>query len=315
MILGDHVHMEGVDYATPLDEKALFAAGKKFAIRYIGPGGTWKHMTRAEYDRLVAAGLMVALVAEGAATDMLSGSAKGVQQAQQAQQALKDLGLPENTPIYFAADWDVQSAQWSACRAYLQGAASVVGLSRVGIYAGYDAVSWAVRDGVATLFWQTYAWSEGRWHPANHVEQYKNGVSMAGGSLDLCRSKQDYFGQIGGSSVTINGEYCSFGDKGWAVNRLQMKLADVGFTLGQDGIYGDQTAGALVAADARYGGILGADRSGHTYGPSEANGLDKVWVKTMVGSAPTPPPVTLPTTGTIAYTLPATVTWTYPPSE
>jgi hypothetical protein len=56
-------------------------------------------------------------------------------------------------------------------------------------------MQWAARDGVAAWFFQTYAWSGGLWYGGNHVEQYKNGVIVAGGEVDLCRSVKAEFGQ------------------------------------------------------------------------------------------------------------------------
>jgi hypothetical protein len=47
----------------------------------------------------------------------------------------------------------------------------------------------------AKFLWQTYAWSHGLWWSGNNLEQYKNGVNMCGGAVDLCRSKTPDFGQ------------------------------------------------------------------------------------------------------------------------
>src|SRR5262249_15511151 len=92
-------------------------------------------------------------------------------------------------------DRDIGAAPWSAAADYLRGAADVVGLARVGVYGEYDAMAWAARDRVASYFFQTYAWSGGRGYVGNHVEQYRHGVRLAGGVVDLCRSKQPKFGQ------------------------------------------------------------------------------------------------------------------------
>jgi hypothetical protein len=48
---------------------------------------------------------------------------------------------------------------------------------------------------VAAWFWQTYAWSAGVWAPGNHIEQYQNGVALAGATLDLDRALTADYGQ------------------------------------------------------------------------------------------------------------------------
>jgi len=186
---------EGVDYAfTRIDEVKLAKAGKTFAMRYVGPGSDAKHLTAQERDRIWAAGLSIVLLAEAGAQSALGGHDAGAQHARQAQTAATRLGAP-NLPIYFAVDFDVTATQWPVVAAYLRGAAMVIGPARVGVYGGLRAVQWASRDKVAVWFFQTYAWSRGVWFPGNHVEQYHNGVQLAGGTVDLCRATKPDFGQ------------------------------------------------------------------------------------------------------------------------
>jgi Domain of unknown function (DUF1906) len=189
---------DGVDYAFSRPSPAgLFAAGKRFAMRYIGPGSDDKHLHASERDALWAAGLDVCLLAEGAANDALSGFSVGQTQASQALSDARALGAPDAIPIYFAVDFDVTSSQWPAVVQYFNGAASVIGRSRCGIYGGIHAMQWAARDGAAVWFFQTFAWSAGQWFPGNHVEQFQNDVTLAGGTVDLCRSSVSNFGQWG----------------------------------------------------------------------------------------------------------------------
>jgi hypothetical protein len=197
---------EGVDYAFSRPSPAgLFAAGKRFAMRYIGPGSDSKHLHADERDALWAAGLDVVLLSEGAADSALGGFSAGQSEAGLALSAARALGAPDSLPIYFAVDFDVTASQWSTVAQYLNGAASVVGRSRVGIYGGIRAMQWAARDGVAVWFFQTYAWSAGQWYPGNHVEQYQNDVALAGGTVDLCRAVVASFGQWtdGGGDVAF----------------------------------------------------------------------------------------------------------------
>jgi hypothetical protein len=188
--------MEGVDYAfsTP-SPGALFQAGKRFAMRYVGPGSDPKHLTVAEATALNRAGLWCVTLVEGAVGDPKFGFNMGVTHAKSALTMCRARGYPTSVPMYFAVDYDVSSTSWPSAREYLRGAGTVIGPQRVGVYGEYDAMVWAKRDGVASWFFQTYAWSAGRWYGGNHVEQYRNGVSLAGGIVDLCRSKQADFGQ------------------------------------------------------------------------------------------------------------------------
>jgi hypothetical protein len=190
--------MEGVDFAFSNPSPAgLAAAGKRFAMRYVGPGTSPKHLTVAEADALKRAGLSLVTLVEGATGDPKGGFPVGVSHARQAVAMLAARGFPTNRPMYFAIDYDVSSSSWAAAREYLRGAGSVIGANLVGIYGEYDAIAWASRDGVAAWFFQTYAWSGGKWYPGNNVEQYRNGVSLAGGTVDLCRSRTADFGQWG----------------------------------------------------------------------------------------------------------------------
>lgn len=192
------VSIEGVDYSYDRPTPAgLKAAGKHFVVRYIttpGPGN--KGIDKAEYDALRAEGIEVVVVYEGSAGDMKKGHAQGVTDAKAAQANLKGIvGLNDNLPVYFACDWDATPGDQTAINSYLDGAASVLGLDRVGIYGGYYPVKRAHDAKKATWLWQTYAWSGGQILAGIHLYQYKNGVSLANGTVDLCRAMQTEYGQ------------------------------------------------------------------------------------------------------------------------
>jgi LysM repeat protein len=97
-------------------------------------------------------------------------------------------------PIYFAVDYDAPESDQPALNAYFDGVASVIGLERTGVYAGYWIVKRLAEANKAKWLWQTYAWSGGNWFPGNHLEQYKNGQEL-NGAVDFVRSKQDNYGQ------------------------------------------------------------------------------------------------------------------------
>lgn len=194
--MADGQQVEGVDYAFSRPNIGQLAAlGKVFACRYGGPGTSPKHLTPAETQTLITAGIALVANAEGAADGMLGGYSVGVSWARSAEEHFARCGMPSDRPIYLSADFDVTSSQWPAVREALRGAASVLGASRVGVYGGRHAIEWARRDGVAAWFWQTYAWSGGVWVPGNHIEQYLNGVPLGGATLDLDRALQNDFGQ------------------------------------------------------------------------------------------------------------------------
>lgn len=186
------------DYSfSPPTVASLVAAGIRSAGRYVGPGTPDKHLHPAELAALFTAGLSVFLLAEGQANDALKGRKLGAAQGASAVRDAQALGAPAGVAIIGNVDFDVTAAQWPACRDYMAGFAEQVRAAgyRVGLYGGYNAIAWGARDAVAEIFFQTYAWSGGRWHPAAQIQQYRNGVSMGGGDVDLCRTMVADFGQ------------------------------------------------------------------------------------------------------------------------
>jgi hypothetical protein len=198
--------IEGVDYAYAPHPSAagLAAAGKHFVCRYGGPGSPGKQLTATERDALFAAGLSIVANAEGAANGLLGGRPVGLAWAASARDHFGALGMPVDRPIYFSADFDCSAGQWPAVREGLRGAASVIGADRVGVYGSYDVMRWAAADKVAVKFWQSYAWSGGRWFAGNDIEQYHNGVTVAGADVDLCRAMTADYGQWGESMPLID---------------------------------------------------------------------------------------------------------------
>lgn len=199
---------QGVDYAFPPRPsiQGLVNAKKTFACRYGGPGSIDKQLDPVEAQQLSAAGIAIVANAEGSAGGLVGGYSTGASWARTAEARFKACGMPPGRPIYLSVDFDVQPGQWAAVASALRGAADVLGgVGRVGIYGGRHAIEWARRDGVAAWYWQTYAWSGGVWVPGNHIEQYQNGVSLAGADVDLDRALEADFGQWkvnGGSSMT-----------------------------------------------------------------------------------------------------------------
>jgi hypothetical protein len=154
--------------------------GHAGVIRYVGTPGRTKNITKAEYADMAANGRGVALVYENHAGDAGGGFAGGVTAARTARADADAIGFPSNRPIYFAVDSDqVTSGQFLAAMAYLDGAASVLGRPRVGVYGEYDIVEMAL-PGHAAYGWQTAAWSKGK-RSAKAALFQKIGTVVVGG--------------------------------------------------------------------------------------------------------------------------------------
>lgn len=197
---------EGVDYAFARPSlPGLFGAGKAFIARYGGPGSLGKQLTRTEAQAAKTAGLYVVALAEGAAADPLNGRITGRNHATSANAHFAGVGMPAFRPIYFAVDSNVTVDQWPRVVDYFRGVVDVLPLSRIGIYGGYNQIRWAQRDRLASWWFQTYAWSFGRWAGGNHLEQYRNGVTLVGGLVDLVRALVSDYGQwVPGGSAPNN---------------------------------------------------------------------------------------------------------------
>lgn len=188
--------MYGIDYAwSHPPVAAMKAAGVRFVCRYMSNDPS-KDIGASELKALLAAGIDVALVWESAAGRMKGGHAAGADDATRANARVKSLGMP-HIPVYFAADWDVTPAQQAQVNDYLDGAASVIGLKRTGLYGGYWPVSRARAAKKASYFWGTIAWSGSNWKTASwkpHIMQSVF-VNLGGVVCDVDHSHADDFGQ------------------------------------------------------------------------------------------------------------------------
>lgn len=195
--------IEGVDYSRTANSDwvalaaTLKANGKKFVGRYAvnDQSPTGRGITASEYAAMVAAGIDVYLYWESSEGWMLDGYAAGAQAAVNAQQNINRAGMPHDTPVYFACDFDAAPSQQWAIDKCLEGAASVLGFDRVGIYGGYHVIHRCHENGTAKWFSQTSAWSGGMLHPAAHIYQYEYNQYFAGTNCDLNRAYAENFGQ------------------------------------------------------------------------------------------------------------------------
>lgn len=199
---------KGCDYSWARPPPAVLkAAGVTFVVRYVAdtPGNPGKQMTLSEARALSAAGLDVACVYQTTKSFMLSGRAGGVADARAAAVNATAAGMPPHRPIYFAADWDVTTAQMPTVLAFLDGASMTLGPGRVGVYGGFRTVTaalahWArTRPGDYLYTWQTRAWSGGKWAPVNLrqtvVDTTAQPVIIAGARCDWDEAHAGDFGQ------------------------------------------------------------------------------------------------------------------------
>jgi hypothetical protein len=198
----------GIDYAWGRPgPAALQHAGVKFVARYLSHD-SGKNLSRAEAELLSDSGISIVVVWETTASRALSGKAGGVADAKDADRQAKACGMPGGRPIYFAVDWDASTSQQAAINAYLDGAASVLGRDRVGLYAGYGPISRAFSAKKISYGWQTYAWSGGRWDSRAQLQQYSNGHTLNGVGVDYNHAVKADYGQwrVGVSPTTNEGE-------------------------------------------------------------------------------------------------------------
>jgi hypothetical protein len=185
--------LEGVDYsfANP-NLNQLKAAGKHFIGRYL-PIGSGKDLTKAEAAEIKAAGMELYLYFEVSAGWMLGGRAAGIEAAHKAAEGASACGVPMRK-VYFAADTPLTENQVPTVLACLDGAASVIGKAKAGLY--HSSSSSLLRHALSL----GYACVEADWTgnpPIQGVKlhQYRGNVNLAGGAVDLVRALTVDYGQ------------------------------------------------------------------------------------------------------------------------
>lgn len=191
-----------IDYSTARPPvTVLKAAGVTAVGRYIGwdsvPGfhSIGKNLTRSEAGNLIEAGISIFLAFEYAPDAALRGRAQGLRDGELAERQLHDLGAPPGMGVYFAVDFDIRDyaphstdpvAKLGPAAEYFAAIGSLKPAYQVGIYGGYYAVKRALDAGLATLGWQTVAWSGGQWDERAVLRQ-KLGTPIAGADFDQVR--------------------------------------------------------------------------------------------------------------------------------
>lgn len=234
--------VEGVDFSYDHPSVAgLAAAGKQFACRYLtgttsaNPGS--KNLTPTEAQALQAAGIDIVSNYETSVGFMLEGYDSGAKRAEAAWRQHKWCGGPDRAVIYWSLDMNATYDQWKQAREFLKGAASVLGWDRTGMYGGLFQVDWAHDELGMRWLWQALGWSYGQVSPHIVLRQWKNGVALAGGTVDLDRALAADYGQ-------------------WATTKEAFVWTDAE----QDRILraADQILGAVGAGQTSYSGTVEA---------------------------------------------------------
>lgn len=189
--------LTGVDYsAGELTAAQCRANGIAFVCRYVSSTATrWnvtKTVRQSEIDDFLANGIGVVLVFESDADDALGGFDQGAANARLADAQARARGLA-GCPVYMAVDFDAVPSQYATVAAYLDGASSVLGLSRIGAYGSHRVITRLFDGGHIRYGWPAYAWG-GTLDSRAHLFQYSGG-NVAGVSVDWNRtvsSDEDY---------------------------------------------------------------------------------------------------------------------------
>lgn len=188
---------EGFDYSFSRPDPACLAKTGDFVVRYVGTPQSGKNLTPNEKARLEAVGLSLVGVYETTQGFMVSTYHNGAMAGIAVQDDYKRFGVRGDRPCYFALDIDpagLSASAWLQVQAFLDGAASILGRQRLGIYGGFAAIDRLVPT-LCPFGWQTYAWSHGKFSSKAQLYQYANSVTMCGGAVDKCKSFKPDFGQ------------------------------------------------------------------------------------------------------------------------
>ena len=168
---------QGIDTAARVSAKSattLRGLGFDFVARYLVPnsGSTaWKALTKEEADDIRAAGLALMLCWELSADRAKGGTAAGGADGAKAAELAREMGVPPESVIYFAVDFDAQGPDIPAIEEYFRAARiACVGYS-VGVYGG-ERVCKALSPSFQYV-WQCVAWS-GAFLQSATVHQYES---------------------------------------------------------------------------------------------------------------------------------------------
>lgn len=217
--------MLGLDYSAGRPSGAAIRAARYgFVMRYLDNGLAGRaNLTAPEFMDLTASGVQTGLVWErkliGRPDRATEGRAAGAADAAAAAAAARAATGLDGYPIYFAVDFDLPDyapgsadpmAKLGPVGDYFGGIRSVLPLERVGVYGGYYAVKRILDAGLASLAWQTAAWSGGQEDPRIHVFQRVGSVYVAGVECDVNEARNSEFGYRPATAGATTGEDTMF---------------------------------------------------------------------------------------------------------
>jgi len=152
-------------------------AGIVGVSRYLSlPDQDWKVIHRAEYDRILAAGLSIVLNWEYQKGSALGGFILGVQHGAEARRQARALGHPDERPIIQSLDVGYTMAQAPGALEYMRGFNDGGGCGPQGIYGARHIIDECLARGLVRVGWQTAATS---WGPVPGVSPNAHIVQRA----------------------------------------------------------------------------------------------------------------------------------------
>jgi len=198
------------------------AAGVTSVGRYLGwdgePGHSniGKNLSLNEARLLRTAGIEIFLAFEYLPDAPARGAGQGKADGQLAQRQLSALGAPPSMGVYFACDFDIPDyapamadtpanafLKLGPVGLYFQAIKNLKYPYQVGVYGGYYAVKRVLDAGLATLGWQTVAWSGGQQDIRAVLYQVLALPPIVGADIDVRQhaSTQSNYGQWGKLAV------------------------------------------------------------------------------------------------------------------
>lgn len=176
---------------------AFKADGITHIIRYIDPNpSSWKHMLKAEADRISNKGLEIISAFERAGDKSHITGEYGIEDGTTALEAARMLTQPVASAIYPAVDFQAFSEDMDDIYNYITNFSKAIGDYTCGIYGSFAVIVEMQRRRACKLYWQTLSWSPQQATGIN-IYQYNIDTKLHGVNVDLNRT----FGNEGGWST------------------------------------------------------------------------------------------------------------------
>lgn len=165
----------------------LKSAGIVAVFRYVAFKPNGKIIEKPEYDNYLAHGIAVGLVWESSGTSFTGGYAAGYDEGVQARKQARELGHPDERPVFAAYDTGAVFSQTIAN--YQHGFNDGGGCGPQGVYGDVSIGNGLLNEGECRMFWQTNArgWPGDRADSPHAVMIQRYALVVAGvrGSYDV----------------------------------------------------------------------------------------------------------------------------------